>query len=340
MMLWHHCLGLENLSANPWPFETSQIFHMAVFCKICVSLFAFISGYGLWLSYVKEKGTGRQNSKWIVQRLIRTLSGYWFVVLLAWIVSGVINGRTYQWYMFAESPFLGLWNMLADLLGLTNLFGGEPLNSIWWYMSAAIIFIIIVPVFYKFMDYFGGICAIAVVWLISMVKGRYPGAEHFLSFLPMFCMGAVFAARDIFGCWARFWEKRHGWFRYLLLIGGMGLGYKLYHALDINYWWNVNYALIPLVVIFLIWEMMRLIPLLRGILGFLGKHATNIFLVHAFLYAYYGSAFIYGAGHWLLILCRLLWSSLVVSFVIEGMKKLIHYNLWIEKLEHMIAEKM
>lgn len=340
MMLWHHCLGIENLTANPWPLETSQILHIAVFCKICVSFFAFISGYGLWWSYQVEKGSERRPAKWIVRRLIHTFSGYWFVVFWPWIICGAINGWTYQWYPFEESPLLGLWTMFMDLLGLTNFFGGKPINPIWWYMSAAIIYIIILPLFDKLMDCVGELCAIAIIWITSGLQGGYPGAEHFLSFLTMFCMGAVFASKDIFTHWIRFWGKRHSWLRYPALAAMTGVVYKLYHALDINYWWNVKFSLIPIVVIFLIWEMTRLVPLFGNILGFLGKHATNIFLVHAFLYAYYCSAFIYGAGHWMLILCRLLWSSLMISVVIEGLKKLTRYNLWIEKVGDIVVEKI
>lgn len=339
MMLWHHCLGIENLTANPWPFEASQILHIAVFCKICVSLFAFISGYGLWLSYSKEKKTGGTPAKWIAQRLIRTLSGYWFVVVLSWIICSLINGLTYQWYQFEVSPLLGLWNMIIDFLGLTNFFGGKPLNTIWWYMSAAIIYVVFLPLLDKLMGRIGGVYAVVVVWLISGLQGGYPGAEHVLSFLTMFCTGALFAAKDIFGRWIRFGGKHRSWLRYPTLMAGTGIAYKLYHALDINRWWNVKFTLIPLVVIFLIWEVIRLAPLLGKALSFLGKHATNIFLVHAFLYAYYCSAFIYGPGHWGVILWRLLWSSLIISIVIEGLKRLIKYNLGMKKLEDIIAER-
>ena len=61
MMLWHHLFYPGNyaeFTLNCWPIMESQAVHIALFSKICVSLFAFISGYGLFLSYRKVIGGG------------------------------------------------------------------------------------------------------------------------------------------------------------------------------------------------------------------------------------------------------------------------------------------
>jgi len=337
MMLWHHALGLENLSVGTWPLKNSQILHIAVFCKICVSLFAFVSGYGLWISWLKAKKENIPSNKWIMRRLIRTLSGYWFVVILSWIICTFINNWAFNQYGFNDSPLLGLCLMLLDFSGLTNLFGLEPLNPIWWYMSAAIIFIIIIPLLDKMTSCFSSVYVIALIWILSAVRGGYPGAEHFFSFLPMFCMGVFFSSENLFEKWVEFWQKHNIWIKWIALVFGMGMVYKLYHALDINHWWNVKFSVLPLVPIFLIWEISRLLSSIGCVLKFIGKHATNIFLVHAFLYAYYACGFIYGTGHFILVLIRLLWSSIIISLAIEKLKKLVRYDKKISKLINAIS---
>ena len=94
MMMWHHCFlpgRYDGFSIVFWPLAENQVIHIANFCKICVSLFVFISGYGLFVSYTKQKQEAP--SQWITERLGRTISGYWFVVVLVWIISNPRHQR-------------------------------------------------------------------------------------------------------------------------------------------------------------------------------------------------------------------------------------------------------
>ena len=116
MMIWHHCFlagRFESYDIIFFPLAESQVVNMAAFCKICVSLFAFVSGYGLYLSFTKNLNQG---GDWIKNRLIRLLSGYWFIVLLVWVVCFLIDGRTYAFYFEGKSMWLGIWTMLMEFL--------------------------------------------------------------------------------------------------------------------------------------------------------------------------------------------------------------------------------
>ena len=109
MMLWHHCFlagRFEAYSVIFWPLKESQVVNIAEFFKICVSLFAFISGYGLFLAWRKTKGDGKSTSRWVYEKLVKTLSNYWFVLALAWIVSSLLDNRPYRVYGFEQSAFL------------------------------------------------------------------------------------------------------------------------------------------------------------------------------------------------------------------------------------------
>ena len=67
------------------PFSQDFTVSLSYFSKICVGIFAFISGYGLYLSFSKQPNTAKSASAWTVSRTIKTMSGYWFIYILALI---------------------------------------------------------------------------------------------------------------------------------------------------------------------------------------------------------------------------------------------------------------
>lgn len=199
MMMWHHCFlagRFEKYTVDFWPLAQSQAVNIANFCKICVSLFVFVSGYGLYLTWQKARAEGVHTSRWVYEKLVRTLSGYWFVVVLAWAVCTFLDNRPYLAYGFEKSPFLGLWNMLIEFLGLTNLVGGAPMNSTWWYMSAAVVFIVLFPLIFKGFESIGCFCTLGVILIFPRISMGFPGWVHFYAFMPIFCIGMICARYD------------------------------------------------------------------------------------------------------------------------------------------------
>lgn len=338
MMMWHHCFlaeRFERYAIDFWPLAQSQVVHVANFFKICVSLFAFVSGYGLYKTWKKAGERNTHASRWIYEKLVRTLAGFWFVLILAWCVCTVLDNRPYQVYGFEKSILLGLWKMLTECLGLTNLTGGQLLSEDWWYMSAAVVFIVLFPLIYRGFERIGCFCTLGVILLFPRISMGYPGGKHFFGFLPIFCIGMIFARYDAFACWSRFWDGRAahiGVLKFSLMLGGLLLGYKLSYVLGNQTWWDIKWNILPLWVILFARDYLFKVPGLDRILIFIGKHATNIFLVHTFIRLYYGQAFIYGLGHFLLVMGALFFISLGLSIVIEEMKKALRYQMWIDRL--------
>lgn len=343
MMLWHHCFLAERFEAYPvnfWPFQESQVVNMAEFLKICVSLFAFISGYGLYLTRRKAKENGICTGRWVYEKLVRTLSNYWFVLALAWIVSTFLDNRPYQVYGFEQSVFLGIWNMLIEFLGLTNLTGGELLNSTWWYMSAAVTFIVLLPLICEGFELIGCFCTLGVILVLPRTFMEFPGGVHFFSFLPIFCIGMMCARYDFFTRWDCLWGGSSCGVRALKLVLMMSCLvaiYKTSYHLKETLWWDVKWNLFPVFVILFAKDYLFKIPEINQILIFIGKHATNIFLVHTFVRYYYCEEFTYGVGggHFALIIVALFLISLVFSITIKFLKKAICYEMLIQKLLRM-----
>ena len=97
MMVYHHCFRVANLyegqAVSFFPFGEQQVVNAAFARKICVSIFAFISGYGLFLSYQNYAGKGTA-TRWCTKRYAKTFSGYWLVWVLSAVILQIVDGRT------------------------------------------------------------------------------------------------------------------------------------------------------------------------------------------------------------------------------------------------------
>ena len=334
MMLWHHNFlegRFEKYDLNLWPLAEYQVTDLASFFKICVSLFAFISGYGLYLSYKKSAERKVRNGDWVLSRYCSTMGGYWFVVVLSWIVCALVDGRPARIYDFDISLFRGIWNAALDFLGLSNFFGSPILNGTWWYMSAATVFILLTPVLFWAMERFGSLTVMGIVFVLPRLCGGYPGGNGWLSFLMAFYMGMVFSKDALFDRWTGYWEEKCTTLprRALKLLGSMAalaLLYKLFGRISSTMYWDIKWGLIPVAVILFIRDYLSRIPVVSRVLMFIGDHSMNIFLTHTFIRHYYCAGFTYSWDNIPMILLVLLVISIAMSYAIEGLKKLTRYE--------------
>ena len=343
LMAFHHCFipvkgNLDGYSITFFPFTYAQVTEFAAFSKICVSLFSFVSGYGLFLSFRNRLDSKGRNSvsHWLRQRYIRSFSGYWLIVVLSWIISGFIDARPLKVYV-QNSRLAGGVYALIDFLGLGNLFGTPMLNGTWWYMSAAFVFIMLVPALFLMLCRFGNACTFAVLIIIPRLFSKYPGALSPLSFLPVLCLGMICARTDFFGRIDAL-NARGIPSRLLLTLGSTALCVVLYRIacrLPDETCWDIKWDIFPLAYIVCIYLTLARIPWVDRFLAFMGKHSANIFLVHTFYRVIYTKSFVYERGHFLSVIAVLMVMSLGTSFVIEGLKKLIRYERFTSGLEKL-----
>ena len=197
MMLFHHLFrnGLSvhtDYNISYFPFPEVNICNLATMFKICVSLFAFVSGYGLYLNY---KSTTMSSAKWVIKREIKLLSSFWGIVLLCWGICQAIDGYTIKQY-FGDGLYRGIANMVIEFFGCANLFGTPTLNVNWWYMSAGVVFIFLVPLIVTYEDKILSIVLIIIA--IPRVLGiGYLGGMSAYSFVLAFVSGMIFAKYEI-----------------------------------------------------------------------------------------------------------------------------------------------
>lgn len=128
------------------PFSEIAINNVAQFFKICVSLFAFITGYGLFCCYDHDKP--KNDCVWCFNRYIKTFSTFWMNFVVISIVTQLIDNRFVKTFS-KHNIFWNIIDIVLDFLGFSHLLERPTMISTWWYMGADIVFIVCIPLIYK-----------------------------------------------------------------------------------------------------------------------------------------------------------------------------------------------
>lgn len=336
MMLLFHCFRekvvYDGFEVSFFPFPENSIVNIAYACKVCVSIFAFISGYGLFKNYTSKTIGGE---KWVLLRYIKTFSGYWFVWVLCAVVFQIADGRYVNTYGKGAA---GVTYALIDLCGLSTIFRTNTLNANWWYMSAAFVFIMLAPVVYKCKDYIGLIIVSEMVFIRILPIDPFPGHNSVYAFLTAFLCGCLFAKTDFLDRWILIGSKNRLTKAYKCLaeIWVLIALYKGYLFLPIEKLWDYHYGLFPVMIV--LFSVEFIIPYSKRILAFLGKHSANIYMTHTFIRLYYFREFTYSWKHFVLILLVLLSISLCISVIVEMLKKALKYNILISEIVKRVED--
>ncbi len=351
MMLLHHLFRSEDLfkdyEISFYPFKEIFIIDMSNFFKICVSIFVFITGIGLSKSLEnlsRKNGLGKkQVFGWTTDRIIKTLSGYWVIVILSFVICQIIDKRV-QTVFFEDGIPYGIVQIIIEFSGLRRLIGTASFNAAWWYMSLAVLFIASVPVFTKLFKKFGYIPVLFSVFAIPRIIGWEYVNSSYISFLSPLLLGIIFAEKNLMVKIANMKLHKNIYVSKVLKLVSetalVVLAYTVYHQLPQKLFWEIRYGVIPVLLICWLYEFFIDLPILKQILAFLGEHSLNIFLVHEFIRSYYLKHYIYSFDHFGLVAVMLLASSLLVSVVVELFKKLIRYDKVIFKLRAFIGQKI
>lgn len=314
----------------------AQVVATAHYGKICVAFFAFISGYGLMYSYsrILQKKSTQTPSKWIGQHLISTMAGYWFVVPLSYLAYGVVSGFDFgRWGATYSEKIV---RFFVDFFGLSELLTSVMLNGSWWYMSAAICYVILVPFLAVLMDKFGSFACMALVFIIPRCLGiPYQGGNSVLAFLMTMTFGMVCCRHDVFTKISEFrlLKNRQAsqiW-RCVLLIALMIFGYLTYPIVKQKIVWEYNFVLTPFIVIIFCVEYLFKVPVISGVLRYLGKHSLNLWLIHTFARDWLPEV-VYGVKIVWLVPLMMIALSIPACYVIDALKKVTGYDRLVQKV--------
>ncbi len=205
LMLFHHLFnGYEEYAGyavSYWPFSPGRLTFLATAGKICVAMFVLLSGYGLAATYRsvfgEKRPSGTQCWQFIRARYWKLMSAYWFVFVLTLLCQPL--GRTVTDAYGGSRKEMALY-FLMDVLGLSDAFGTPSLNPTWWYMSVAILVIVLVPFVWQAMERFGEFPVLLLALFGVYFTVTQNNSTHYLFTMTL---GIACFRLDMFGWFAK-----------------------------------------------------------------------------------------------------------------------------------------
>ena len=341
LMVMHHLFRTpsiyEGYEINFLFFSEEFINQLFTYFKLCVGAFAFISGYGISKSY-KANREKEPLGVFYTGRIVKTLLPFWFIYLIVFALNLITAGLSGSVYFKNVNKPTGVLYMILDFLCLQSFTKTPSLDSSWWYMGAALLFILAVPLLVRMIEKAGWLaCVLTVVIAPRLLGIGFLGGTAPASFLMAVALGVIF---EHYGLFSFFNNVRIPMFgikplreavTFLVFLGIAILGFLSYSSIKTSLLWEFSYAIVPITYILFANRYIARIPYLRTVLIFLGKHSANVFLIHTVLRSYLKD-FIYAQHNFLFSIGLLFLLSLAGSIVIELLKRLLRFNKLYELL--------
>lgn len=342
LMVFHHCFCVPSrLNYNYVPvlfgFDTES--RIAFLGKLCVAIYAFITGYALSKKknpYIDTLKHFIYDIKISVNTLIKFYSRFWLVCLI-YIPIGIL--------FFNENP--------SPIVVFKAILIGDGYNMEWWYVFQYIKFLFVFPFLDTFFFIFGQkkykkhviLWLLAIITLISVI------------FIYILRCGYQEQFKDWIIRIIHFWNGTYMFIFICAYVIGL---YCVYEILDksINAPWIVNLGVIILLVI-IRWIMVSnpddvrldivLTPILIfcivqlfhkansenilfRILNCFGRSSTYIWLIHTFWIYYYFQEIIILPKYSVLIYCWTMLICIINAFILDSIYYKFRINMVVEKM--------
>ena len=354
ILLFHHCfLNAQRWATVPYeklattkgwgyypisfaPFSSHTIQYLASFSKICVAMFVFMTGYGMWVSYESQKKKTTM-SNYIKKRMVTLMTGFLIIFVVTEILA-IPTGRFIEVY---GHDFRSVVYMIIDALGLAKLLGTPLFCLTWWYMSLAIVLIMIFPFVHSIMEKYQWIVVVASI-IVPRACGFGQSTDLF-RYLLAYTLGMYFAQHDLLArIKEKFMEQNVVGELLSLIVSLIGLAVIIKCRQNAWIGWKYldfwdGFAAMYVIVLSYIY-ILNGKWIVKG-LGFLGKHSMNIFLIHSFYRDVFFHKFTYSFYYAWLDYIVLMAISLVTSIVLEWFKKLIRYEKFIDWVKRLVTKE-
>ena len=340
MMIYHHLF----ITGNTWyvnqgkslfdlfdflNFGKADTFQLtfAWFCKICVAIFAFTSGYAMYIQFDKRcKGQAK-----LKEMYLYCLKRFWsfykkfflcFIFFVSYdYLSGNQNGFDYS-----------LINYILNLLGIRATYNGT-----WWYILVYYYMILISPVVY-----------------ILLNKMKF---KHYLLFIIIFIvsLGIAFISGNFVPYLKMISGFIQNYITMYLIIFMEGMFCGKYPLLDmISSKLNALTSALLLLIVFVLrvllirapsdslFDLVLIVPFVISItklfsyseqlidgLSFIGKYSSYMWYAHAYFYSYLFFNLVLKSDYSLLVYLQVVIYSLAVSIIFTHIEKSI--NSFIKK---------
>lgn len=287
---------------------------IGAFGKICVAIYLFLSGYGMFLTVSRKKTFTLRDS----YKRIKTLYINLWVVFIIFVPIG---------FIFFNKTF-ELKEFILNFFGIIFTYNGE-----WWFFKLYVLLLIIFPISIKFINKgfkrdFINIMAVYIIGkAIKYIVISIPSIAYieetviFNDFINLtswqliFFIGYLFANFDIYSKVSlklKEFNINNNWANIIIILLVFGTRYFFRNKVFLDF------LLAPI----FIFSSVNLLSKLKisKMLILLGKNSSNMWLVHSFFCYAYFQKFIFTPKVSILVLLNLIIVSLITSEVIELVK--------------------
>lgn len=289
-MLCHHVFTGRPEFEAPYP---EFLIALGIVGKVCVSIFLFSSGYGLTVQY--EKGVDKISTifqklvysiKFIVKRLLKFYTSYWFIFIIFVPVGILIFDRNLL-EAYGENVSI-IKSFFYDLLGIQ---GRSSYNITWWFNKLIIIFYLLFPIIFIISR---KIKFIGII--ISITLMRFANKFGILNYYDLLfwqfplVVGMYYALyKDTLNNLSSILSKhRITTYISVFVIFIFCVVQRLYGVIPLGHITGIRVdTFLTLSILLILLLYIRNIPWLYKPLSILGNHSMNIYLIHTFFNYYW-----------------------------------------------------
>lgn len=300
--------------------------------KLCVTIFVFITAYGTTKGYKEDDMRDPRTIMAIsTRRWVKLLLSFQLVYLIAFVLCP-LGGKNWL-TLYSPSRLENLFFALVDFLGLSYIIGTPSYNSSWWYMSLAVTFIFILPLLIKLCRRYGFFALLPEILLVRWLNVEWVICRYLLPAMVAVLMAEFDGIEKLKSAYdkSRFPVKIAA---FTGAVAVLGLGSVLWLRAGDGLL-DLYETVLVLPACFLTLMTLARIPGLNRAAEFIGRHSMNMYFFHVFVYQNWFYNFTYSLRYPVLIFLFLFLSSLLFSILVEGLKKLLHFDRLVSRLSDL-----
>lgn len=256
---------------------------VAWFCKIALSLMAFVSGYGICFVFRKNKETnvGRlivAEYRQVIKRLIPFYGRFWYAAAIWTVLEIALVG-------------LSIFNLefLLNYLGLSH-----TLNGSWWYVLQYVEMMLLAPIMDLYLkktnlkiDILKWIVPIVIGIFIILIPALRQGftfiyviSQFQISYMAVFTVGFIVAKWNIFGIIRSWLAKQNLIVHFLIcLLGLIAITALRIRLSTFAAYCRTDFFIAPIWILCLC-ELLEMLPAILEFFGWFSKYPMYIWVMH------------------------------------------------------------
>lgn len=202
MMLFHHLFALKKLTQfNVTNLIVDQTVTTAIsgFFKVCVFLFVFVSAYGISIQLSKSDCSLKDLEPTTRKRILNISKKTFALIVFIFIVGSIFNLPYTASTDYNNGSILQkIVYVFFNAIGMCSVFKAPLLNSSWWYLSLAILLIVLVPVLYKLLNKIGVFSLLILIIFSYYILSLNTTYDRLPKYLLVALLGIITAKYNFF----------------------------------------------------------------------------------------------------------------------------------------------